>query len=168
MKVNSGRKLLKKLIAQPKQPENRPKGLHTIGCIVDMDNFPEADTFYGLRNDFALRPNGVQIIGYKREYDKTSPFGIQFFTDRDLGWNGEIDNGHVTEFLSREYDVLINYYERETLMLKLLTMSTSARLRVGFSDVDHRINDLILDSHLEDIDAFKLELKKYLTVLGEY
>ena len=53
-------------------------------------------------------------------------------------------------------------------MLKLLTMSTSARLRVGFSDVDHRINDLILDSHLEDIDAFKLELKKYLTVLGEY
>lgn len=168
LKVNSGRKLLKKLIAQPKAPANRAKGLHTIGCIVDMDNFPDADTFYGLRNDFALRPNGVQIIGYKREYDKTSPFGIQFFTDRDLGWDGQIENGHVTEFLSREYDVLINYYERETLLLKLLTLSTSARLRVGFSEVDHRLNDLILDTTLEEIEAFKLELKKYLTVLGEY
>ena len=80
----------------------------------------------------------------------------------------QIENGHVTEFLSREYDVLINYYERETLLLKLLTLSTSARLRVGFSEVDHRLNDLILDTTLEEIEAFKLELKKYLTVLGEY
>ena len=64
--------------------------------------------------------------------------------------------------------MLINYYERETLLLKLLTLGTTARLRVGFAEVDNRLNDLILDTTLEEIEAFKLELKKYLTVLGEY
>jgi len=133
-----------------------------------MDAFEEPETFFTLRKDFELSPNGVQIIGYKRSFDRVSPFGVQYFTDRDLGWSGKIENGHVREFLMYDYDVLINYYERDTLLLKLLTVTTRARFRVGLGESDARLNDLILDAHLEDIEEFKSELKKYLKLLGEF
>lgn len=165
-KVKSGHKVLKKRLEKLPMPADSPDKTRTIGCIVDLDAFARAEDLYGLRKDFDLAPNAIQIIGYKREYDKVSPFGVQFFCDRDLGWNGEITNGHASEFLGREYDVLINYFQRESLMLKLVSAMTVARIRIGFSEVDTRLNDLILDTPMEDLAAFRSELKKYLTVFG--
>ena len=96
-----------------------------------------------------------------------SPFGIQFCTDKDLGWNGTIENGFVSEFVDREYDVLINYYTDDKLVLKILTARTNARIKVGFPSVDAKLNDLIFDTPIKNFDVFKTELKKYLKVLNE-
>lgn len=166
-KVKSGLKYLEDELAKPKVPVNRKKGIKTIACIVDMDNFPNADHFNELRKDFGLPPNAIQIIGYKRGHDKNTPFSIQFFTDKDMGWNGSIENSHVAEFVSREYDLLINYYKEDRLMLKLLTAKIYARLRVGFTGVDSKINDLMFSTDLKDFKMFKSELNKYLKVFKE-
>lgn len=168
LKVYSGKKYLRQKWGRMNVPEEPSSGIRYIGCIVDMDAFQDPETFFTLRRDFDLNPNGVQIIGYKRVFDRVSPFGVQYFTDRDLGWNGKIESGHVKEFLTYPYDVLINYYEKDALLLKLLTVSTRARIRVGLGEADTRLNDLILDAHLEDIEQFKTELKKYLKLLDEF
>ena len=89
------------------------------------------------------------------------------FSDKDLGWKGQIENSYVLEFLSREYDMLINYYEDDNLMMKLLSVKTLARLKVGLAAQDPNINDLILNTPLSDFKLFKSELKKYLKVLKE-
>nr|WP_313779165.1 hypothetical protein [Allomuricauda onchidii] len=152
---------------KPPKTIERDKGITSIGCIVDVDSFPNAEVFYELIDDFSLRPNAIKIIGYKREYDKNSPYAIQMFSDRDLGWKGVIENGYVLEFLGREYDILINYYTEDNLMMKLLSVKTPARLKVGFGALDPKINDLILNTPLSDFEMFKSELKKYLKVLKE-
>lgn len=166
-KVKSSLKYLEDELLKSKIPANRDKGIKAIACIVDMDNFPDADKFNELRNDFSLAPNAIQIIGYKRGHDKNTPFSIQFFTDKDLGWNGSIENSHVSEFLSREYDILINYYDEDRLMLKLLSTKVHSRLRVGFVGVDDKLNDLMFSTGLKDFNMFRGELKKYLRVLKE-
>ncbi len=168
LKVISGRKYLRQKWGKMNTPEESRSEIRHIGCIVDMDAFDNPETFFSLRKDFDLSPNGVQIIGYKRVFDRVAPFGVQYFTDKDLSWNGRIENGHVKEFLMYDYDILINYYERDALLLKLLTVSTRARFRVGLGEADARLNDLILEAHLEDIDQFKIELGKYLKLLGEF
>ncbi|WP_136465599.1 DUF6913 domain-containing protein [Flagellimonas onchidii] len=166
-KVKSGLKCLKEEMEKPPKTIERDKGITSIGCIVDVDSFPNAEVFYELIDDFSLRPNAIKIIGYKREYDKNSPYAIQMFSDRDLGWKGVIENGYVLEFLGREYDILINYYTEDNLMMKLLSVKTPARLKVGFGALDPKINDLILNTPLSDFEMFKSELKKYLKVLKE-
>lgn len=166
-KVKSGLKYLKGELERPPRPSDREKGIKSIGCIVDVDQFDGPEVFYELIEELSLRPNAIKIVGYKREHDKNSPYSIQMFTDRDLGWKGQIENGYVLEFLSREYDLLINYYQQDSLMLKLLSVRTVARLKVGLGAQDPKMNDLILNTPMKDFNLFKSELKKYLKVLNE-
>ena len=122
---------------------------------------------YQFVDDFSLRPNSVKIIGYKNYYDKNSPYATPMFSDKDLGWKGNIENGYALEFLNREYDLLINYYTKEKLLLQLMTVKAKARINVGFGGVDKNLNDLIINTTLEDFKTFKAELKKYLFILNE-
>ena len=166
-KVKSGLKYLQEELAKPPVLVDREKGITSIGCIVDTDRFSKPDIFYELIEEFSLRPNAIKIIGYRRDFDNNSPYAIQIFSDRDLGWKGEIENGYVLEFLGREYDLLINYYEEDNLLMKLLSIKPMARLKVGFGAVDTKFNDLILHTPFQNFNVFKTELKKYLTVLNE-
>ena len=63
--------------------------------------------------------------------------------------------------------MLINYYEDDNLMMKLLSVKTPARLKVGLGAQDPKVNDLILNTPMNDFKLFKSELKKYLKVLKE-
>ena len=167
-KQKSGRKFLKQLLVKPIPVTRESKGIRSLGCIVDLDKFEKSEVFYQFQDEFSLRPNAVKIIGYKRFYDKNSPYATPVFSDKDLGWNGDIENSYVHEFLSREYDLLVNYYDDdESLLLHLMTAKTKARLKVGFKAIDQRYNDLIMNSPLADFKTFKSELKKYLSIFKE-
>lgn len=166
-KYKSGLKYLKEQFENPPDAVVRKRGITSIAIIVDLDKFDQAELFYEFVDDFKLRPNSVKIIGYKSYYDKNSPYATPVFSDKDLGWKGDIENSYALEFLSREYDMLVNYYNEENLMLQLMTIKTRARINVGFAEIDERHNDLILETSLTDFNTFKKELKKYLKVLGE-
>ncbi|MEO9893067.1 hypothetical protein [Aurantibacter sp.] len=166
-KHRSAEKFLKEELSKPMPAVQRTQGITSLACIVDLDNFDDANLFYEFVEDYKLRPNAVKIIGYKNFYDKNSPYSTPVFSDKDLGWNGDIENSYVHEFLSREYDLLVNYYNRESLMIQLMSVKTKARVRVGFKEVDQIYNDIILDSPLKEFKIFKSELKKYLGVLNE-
>ncbi len=166
-KYNSSVKFLKQELAKEPPKIDRETGISSVGCIVDLDSFGDTNLFYGFVEDYNLRPNGVKIIGYKSYYDKNSPYSAPVFSDKDLGWNGNIENSYALEFLSREYDLLVNYYTAENLLIQLMSIKTRARFRVGFKDVDRVYNDLIMDVPMKDFTTFRKELKKYLGVLNE-
>lgn len=166
-KYKSGLKYLKEELNSPPEILERSKGIKSVGIIVDLDSFNHAEQFFDLIDDFKLRPNAVKIVGYKSYYDKNSPYATPVFSDKDLGWNGNIENSYALEFLSREYDLLVNYYTADNLMMQLMTIKTKARINVGFAEVDSSFNDLILDVDLRAFSTFKLELKKYLQVMNE-
>lgn len=152
---------------KPAPVVNRSSGITSVGCIVDLDKFDKAEVFFELVEEYKLRPNAVKIIGYKSYYDKNSPYSTPVFSDKDLGWNGNIENSYALEFLSREYDLLVNYFDDENLLIQLMSIKTKARVRVGFKTVDQNFNDIILNLPLKDFKIFKMELKKYLGVLNE-
>ncbi|MCW5516534.1 DUF6913 domain-containing protein [Muriicola sp. Z0-33] len=166
-KYKSGLKFLKQELKSPPEIIDRSGGISQIGVIVDMDEFEKTELFYEFIEDFNLRPNAVKIIGYKSYYDKNSPYATPVFSDKDLGWNGAIENSYALEFLSREYDLLVNYYSKDRLLLKLMTIKTKARINVGFPEVDRHLNDLIMETSIKDFKTFKQELRKYLGVLNE-
>ncbi|TDQ31631.1 DUF6913 domain-containing protein [Zeaxanthinibacter enoshimensis] len=166
-KHKSGLKYLKAEMQSPSKVVSRGRGIKQIGVIVNLDQFDKAERFSEFVSDFNLQPNAIKVIGYKGFYDKNSPYATPVFSDKDLGWKGAIENSYVLEFLSREYDLLVNYYDQENLMLQLMTIKTRARINAGFSGVDKNLNDLILEVPLDDFKLFKQELHKYLKVLNE-
>jgi hypothetical protein len=166
-KYKSGLKYLKEELNSPPEIIERPRGINSVGIIVDMDTFDHTESFYDFIEEYKLRPNAVKIIGYKGYYDKNSPYSTPVFSDKDLGWNGNIENSYALEFLSREYDLLVNYYTQDNLMMQLMTIKTKARINVGFAALDRSFNDLILEADLQDYKTFKNELKKYLQVMNE-
>jgi hypothetical protein len=167
LKQKSGRKFIKQALQKPAPASTRKQGVSKVGCIVDLDKFDKADVFYEFLEEFKLQPNAVKIIGYKNYYDKNSPYATPVFSDKDLGWNGDIENSYALEFLNREYDVLVNYYDENSLLLNLMSIKTRARLKVGFKNVGPDFNDLMLDTPISNFKTFKTELKKYLGVLKE-
>ncbi len=166
-KQKSARKFIRRSLDGPSPESTRKKGIRKIGCIVDLDKFDRADVFYEFSEEFKLPPNSVKIIGYKNYYDKNSPYSTPVFSDKDLGWNGDIENSYALEFLNTEYDVLVNYYNENNLLLNIMSLKTLARLKVGFKEVGPDFNDLILDVKISDFKTFKSELKKYLGVFKE-
>jgi hypothetical protein len=166
-KYKSGLKFLKKELGNPAPAPDRPKGIYSLGVIVDMDTFDRVERFHEFTEAFGLRPNAVKIIGYRNFYDTNSPYATPVFSEKDLGWNGAIENSYANEFLSREYDLLVNYYTAPNLMLQLMSIRTKARLRVGFAEQDTAYNDLILQLPISEFKTFRLELHKYLKVLKE-
>lgn len=166
-KHKSALKFLKGEMSKPGTTTNRSNGIASLACIVDLDRFDKAELFYEFVEEYKLRPNAVKIIGYKSFYDKNSPYATPVFSDKDLGWNGNIENSYALEFLSREYDVLVNYFDQENILLQLMSIKTKARIRVGFKEVNQSFNDIILNIPLENFNVFKMELKKYLRVLNE-
>ena len=166
-KHKSAVKYLKEELLKPAATVERSSGITSIGCLVDLDNFEKPELFFEFVDEYKLRPNAVKIIGYKNYYDKNSPYSTPVFSDKDLGWKGAIENSYALEFLSRDYDLLVNYYNEDNLLLQLMTVKTKARVKVGFNEVDQKLNDLILEVPIKDFKTFKLELKKYLKVLNE-
>ncbi|PIF01350.1 MAG: hypothetical protein CR994_02005 [Maribacter sp.] len=167
LKHKSGRKFLREELSLAPKTIDRPNGIKSIGCIVDLDNFENPELFFEFVEEYNLRPNAVKIIGYKSYHDNNSPYSTPIFSDKDLGWKGKIENSYALEFLSRDYDLLINYYNEDKLLLQLMTVRTNARIKIGFQEIDQNLNDLILGLPFRDFEMFKLELKKYLKVLNE-
>jgi hypothetical protein len=166
-KQKSGEKYLKNELQKVQDLERNLKGIKKIGVIVDLDTFQQADLFYQFIEMFNLRPNAVKIIGYRAFYDKNSPYSTPVFSDKDLGWGGAVENSYALEFLTKEYDLLLNYYTQDILIMKLMSAKTKARIKVGFGELNPDLNDLILQTKLQDFNTFKTELKKYLKVMNE-
>jgi len=167
LKQRAGHRFIIKALRNVRVYRQGKRGIRTIGCIVDLDNFPSSEGFNELVVALNINPSAVKIIGYKRTYDENSPYATPVFSDKDLGWKGAIENSYAVEFLNREYDLLINYYTEDALLLRLMSVKAKTRLRVGFRSVGSEYNDLMIEVPMSDFQLFKSELKKYLEILKE-
>jgi hypothetical protein len=80
---------------------------------------------------------------------------------KHLRWNGKISSVEVNDFINKEFDLLISYYNIEKTILLKVTHSSRALFKVGFSSIDKRLNhfmiqtDRILNFHKRVIQIFK-------------
>ena len=86
---------------------------------------------------------------------------------KDLNFKCEFTQQAINEFISDEFDLLINYYDEEKPFLLLLTNNSKAKFKVGFSAVDKRLNHLLINIALEDYKGFTHELFRYLKILNK-
>lgn len=166
IKRRSLRKLTEKNLSQRDTSQlNAP--LKTLGFIVDEVVFQDFEKLYEFWKELDIQRNDVHVFSFIELKGKAPTLRQNQINYKDFSVKGEITNKNAIEFLDREFDVLVGYYEGEHEFLDLLISRSKAKFKVGMADADVRLYDLLIDIRISNPDEFRSELKKYLQILNK-
>ena len=143
----------------------------SIGVVFNTDEINEIPDFNGLAQALGIEKEKVEVIAFKyrveeKEKEKESLFNPTF-SSKQIGWRGVIKDQTLQQFLNKEFDILISYYKKDVTALKLITVASKAKLKVGVLETDERINDIIIKTEINNFSTFTSEIKKYLNILNK-
>ncbi len=162
----SNEKYLSKLLSERHLNVGDNK-IESLGIILNIDEKIDLELFKTLAENLKIHPNKLKIITFSENVKDDVISWDSCYNPKDFGWKGRIKNIELQSFLNLKLDVLISFYEKEILELKLITAYSKAKLKVGILQTDERINDLIIKTPLSEFALFKKELYKYLTILNK-
>ncbi len=148
-----------------KRNSSSMSSLKTLAVLIDASYSFNQQSLLKLASELGVAPENLKIVGYKEDKELEEDKKIVYYNDKSFGVSGAMKNKSIQEFINKDYDVLINFYEEDKLELNYVAAASTAKIKVGFAEVDHRINDLIIGSTANDANLFINELKKYLKIL---
>ena len=161
LKISSAKKYIENSIY-----DHRPKAVRQIdklGVILDEEVLNKI-AYDQLKKAFSSLGKKVEMILFSEKTEE----GVLSFKRSDLGWKGVFKpETAAAKFQQEQFDVLVNYFETPQPELILLGVSTSAKIKVGFSQQDKKLNDLQINVSATEVDLFIKELKKYLAIINQ-
>lgn len=165
-KEKSNQKYINKLLNARQVAVSNTK-MNTVGVIFNSSEFLDFEAFRSFFKTMGLQPAKTKIIAFVEDPKDSNNLWDTYFNPKDFGWKGKINNIDLKSFIETKYDVLISYYKENHLELNLITALSQANFKVGITNEDQRLYDLIIDVKPKNFSLFKDELKKYLTVLNK-
>jgi hypothetical protein len=138
-----------------------------VGLIVDESGFLKTAA---LKQEIILNgisDENIKIIVYRDTLKSKEVYNESTFGLKDLNFKTEFASKILNDFLSQEFDLLINYYNEEKPFLLFLTHKAKAKFKVGFSSVDKRLNHLLINIDPLNYKGFIQELFRYLKILNK-
>jgi len=126
---------------------------------------PFVSYFFDLKKD-------VKALGYvnakELSYCHTPKLQYDFFYQKDLNWYYKPQNYIIDNFIKKEYDILINLCDSNTIPIKYLVASSIAHFKIGIHEEGYEIYDLMI-SLKEDKSIEKLmnEIKHYINLINK-
>ena len=156
-KIDESISILRSSNRSPKKPIN------SIGCIVDTNLDLDYSDLLGLATEIGLKEKDIKIISYSNSI-YNDPFCKMRISDKSVNFYGNLISADAEEFISSNYDILVNYFG-ENKILTLLSAKTNAKFRVGFDCSNENINDIIFTDIFDNFEKFKKQLIKYLSYI---
>ncbi len=139
--------------------------IQTIGIIFDETQESQREKLISEIKKWQLSPLSIEFIVFKDKVKKTDVFEYAVFSNKDITWNATFTSSEVNQFSAKNFDLLISYYDEEKAALLLLTQISKANFKVGFSNIDHRLNHFLIQTEIDKSATFAEELFKYLKIL---
>ena len=117
--------------------------------------------------DLNLLPSDQKFLIFSKTDSTNYNKWDDVFESKDFGWKGKIKNNDLQNFINYKFDVLISFYTVNEIELNQVTAMSQANFKVGISNDDERLYDLIIDIMPSDFKNFKTEFKKYITILNK-
>lgn len=141
--------------------------IRTVGILFDESYFHERQSLLAELEKNGISPENIRFFVFKNNIKKNESFDYPVFSHKDISWNGTIENQEAIGFVNTGFDLLISYYDTEKAALMLMTQLSKASFKVGFSNVDNRLNHFMIDTTAENYKVFTDELFKYLKILNK-
>ena len=153
-KIDDSIKSLKNLERNFSRPINK------VGCIIDTNLDVDYYQILELIEEIGLKEKDIKIISFS-DTNFNDPFSKMRISKDSISFYGNIVSSDANEFISYEYDLLINYFGNNKI-LTLISSKVNAKFRVGFDNSNKDINDIIFSNIFNNFAKFSNELIKYL------
>lgn len=150
-----------------KKVEFKAKPINSIGIIFNLNEYHDNEAFNFFLKDANMHQNSIKNIIFIDNDQADLNSWDSCFSQKDIGWKAKINNAELQKFVDTKFDLLISYYNHDNLWLNLVTAMSKSNFKVGISDYDSRLNDLIINLKSKEIDVFKTEIIKYLKILNK-
>ncbi len=166
LKQNALKKSIETFLKKRNTLPNEISSLQTLGVLIDASKTVNILSLLKLANELGMGSEKLKIMGFKEDQKEIADDkDAAYYNKKSFSFNGSVKSTSLQEFIDKDYDVLISFYAEDKLELNYVAVASKAKLKVGFAEVDNRINDLIIGSATSDINLFIAELKKYLKIL---
>jgi hypothetical protein len=165
-KKKSNDKYLNYLLDNRKISVNNKK-IESVGVILNLEEYNDYDSIRNIFTSLGIKENKIKFVAFVSDKDETLTSWDSYFTPSDFGWNGNISNFDINEFIDTQFDALVSYYNKDLFELNLVTAKSKANFKIGISNKDQRLHDFIINIKSEFIDVFQFEIQKYLKGLGK-
>ena len=139
---------------------NFSKPINKVGCIIDTNLDVDYYQILELIEKIDLKEKDIKIISFS-DTNFNDPFSKMRISKDSISFYGNIVSSDANEFISYDYDLLINYFGNNK-MLTLISSKVNAKFRVGFDNSNKDINDIIFSNIFNNFAKFSNELIKYL------
>jgi len=134
-----------------------------VGCIIDTNLDVDYFQILELMEKIGLKQKDVKIISYS-DTAFNDPFSKMRISKDSINFYGKIVSADANEFISYDYDLLINYFG-DNEILTLISSKTNSSFRVGYSESNKNINDIMFSNFFNNFEKFSNELIKYFKFL---
>ncbi|MEW7279276.1 hypothetical protein ABW636_11840 [Aquimarina sp. 2201CG1-2-11] len=166
LKRNAIKKSVEVYLEKRDAASNGISSLKTLAVLIDASQSVNIVSLLKLANELGVKSDKLKVMGFKKDMKEIADDkDAAYYSEKSFGVNGMIKNKGLLDFVNEDYDVLINFYEESSIELDCVAAASKAKFKVGFTTVDHRINDLIIGATTNDTNLFISELKKYLKIL---
>lgn len=139
----------------------------TVGVVVDASHFANTELLIKDLIANGIAKENIELLLYKSKANIDFVTSVTSLKSSHLNWKAQIKNEAVNDFIAKNFDLLISYYDAEKAILLVVTHESKATFKVGFSTVDKRLNNLIISANLENNEIFIQELFRYLKILNK-
>ncbi|HTG66930.1 MAG TPA: hypothetical protein VL859_11215 [Flavobacterium sp.] len=139
----------------------------TVGLIVDETYFKETKALVEELKLNGIAEENIELLLYKNRVNSGFSSSVTRLKPRHLSWKGQIKNEAVRQFLAKDFDLLVSYYDVDKAVLLVATHESKAKFKVGFSAIDKRLNDLMINANSDNYKVFIQELFRYLKILNK-
>ena len=140
--------------------------IKTVGLLIDETYFAQKNQLIQELQHHGIASEDITLLLY-HDKNKKRDFNFTSFSLKNISWSGSVNNQEIIDFKAKNFDMLISYYDQEKPALLLVTQRSKALFKVGFSNIDKRINHLMIDTAITDETVFVQELFKYLKILNK-
>ena len=142
--------------------------IKNISIILDGRLDIKEAYFYRLAESFRVQKKNVKILTFFQVSEKLeSSILTKSYTQKDIGTFGSFSEV-LESFCDSKCDVLINYFDKNDIYLKIVSLRCDKQISVGFNSVEHELNDLIVDAPIKKKNIFEDEVKKYLKIIFKF
>lgn len=141
--------------------------IKTIGLIVDESHFANTQLLIEEFIANGIAKENIELLVYKSKSNVNLATTVTKLESSHLNWKAQIKNQAVNDFIAKEFDLLVSYYDVKKAILLVVTHESKAKFKVGFSTIDKRLNNFMINTNLENYKVFVQELFRYLKILNK-
>jgi hypothetical protein len=136
----------------------------SIGVLFDATHPFSFDIVKDLVKNLSITAREVTVLGYVDSKQMIDHYlyrkGFEFFTHNHLNWYYKPESVAVTEFLKKEFDILLNLSLEQSYPITYILALSKAKFKAGryFNDEEHL--DFMIN--IEKENAAMLDLQKEL------